>query len=74
MALGEKTVLDLFTKKTDMAGEALKPGAAFSLAHKFTWSDLNTSSDPRGASRGVQRLLIPACLYPGGVRWTGRPG
>lgn len=50
MALGEKTVLDLFTKKTYMAGEALQPGAAFLFAHKFTYSNLNTDETPPAIS------------------------
>lgn len=75
MALGEKTVLDLFTKKTDMAGEALQPGDAFLFAHKFTQLNLNTGETLpvifMELQGGARRPLTPAQPHPGGVCWTG---
>lgn len=78
MALGEKTVLDLFTEKTGLAGEAPWPGAAFLFVHKFAEANLNTDKtpavifvEPRGAVRGSVSQLGLSLLGFGGQAGLG---
>lgn len=82
MALGEKTLLDLFTKKTDMAGEAQQPGAAALFArisHILQCTDEKPpviSTELPGTSAGFLARLALALLGFGRqvCAWVMSPG
>ncbi len=82
MALGEKTVLDLFTGETDIGCRGPlsgPPGAAFSFAHKFTESNLNTGKAPAVILTEIPRVFTGvsprlALTLVGQVGWVMSPG